>query len=179
MPSSVSTTMPISDRKTSSSSVILPRRTPRRSRLPRYVPLLSLVFLSLVRSEGKDENANCQYGLNFIKLDGNVGCLVNGAGLAMATMDVLNLHGGSPANFVRRLLLHLLHYAFYFAPLLLSLALVTRYRSPANPQLDVGGGATADAVKKAFELLLTSKDVRSIFVNICTSLFPSSICLPR
>ena len=94
-------------------------------------------------------------------------------------MDVLNLHGGSPANFVRRLLLHLLHYAFYFAPLLLSLALVTRYRSPANPQLDVGGGATADAVKKAFELLLTSKDVRSIFVNICTSLFPSSICLPR
>jgi succinyl-CoA synthetase beta subunit len=43
---------------------------------------------------------NTQYGLNFIKLDGNVGCLVNGAGLAMATMDVLNLHGGSPANFV-------------------------------------------------------------------------------
>jgi hypothetical protein len=41
-----------------------------------------------------------QYGLNFIKLDGNIGCLVNGAGLAMATMDVLNLHGGSPANFV-------------------------------------------------------------------------------
>jgi succinyl-CoA synthetase beta subunit len=47
------------------------------------------------------QNANQQYGLNFIKLDGNVGCLVNGAGLAMATMDVLNLHGGSPANFVR------------------------------------------------------------------------------
>lgn len=46
-----------------------------------------------------------QYGLNFIKLDGNVGCLVNGAGLAMATMDVLNLHGGSPANFVRYLIL--------------------------------------------------------------------------
>lgn len=41
-----------------------------------------------------------QYGLNFIKLDGNIGCLVNGAGLAMATMDVLNLHGGTPANFV-------------------------------------------------------------------------------
>jgi len=35
-----------------------------------------------------------KYGLNFIKLDGNVGCLVNGAGLAMATMDVLKLHGG-------------------------------------------------------------------------------------
>lgn len=35
-----------------------------------------------------------KYGLNFIKLDGNIGCLVNGAGLAMATMDVLKLHGG-------------------------------------------------------------------------------------
>jgi succinyl-CoA synthetase beta subunit len=41
-----------------------------------------------------------QYGLNFIKLDGNIGCLVNGAGLAMATMDVLKLNGGDPANFV-------------------------------------------------------------------------------
>lgn len=41
-----------------------------------------------------------KYGLNFIKLDGNVGCLVNGAGLAMATMDVLSLHGGQPANFL-------------------------------------------------------------------------------
>lgn len=39
-------------------------------------------------------------GLNFIKLDGSIGCLVNGAGLAMATMDVLNLNGGSPANFL-------------------------------------------------------------------------------
>ncbi|KZT74856.1 succinyl-CoA synthetase beta chain, SSC-beta [Daedalea quercina L-15889] len=38
--------------------------------------------------------------LNFIKLDGNIGCLVNGAGLAMATMDVLALHGGNPANFL-------------------------------------------------------------------------------
>jgi len=41
-----------------------------------------------------------KYGLNFIKLDGNIGCLVNGAGLAMATMDVLKLHGGDPANFL-------------------------------------------------------------------------------
>lgn len=72
-----------------------------------------------------------EYGLNFIKLDGNIGCLVNGAGLAMATMDVLKLNGGNPANF-----------------------------------LDVGGSATADAVKKAFELLLTEKSVRSIFVNV-------------
>jgi succinyl-CoA synthetase beta subunit len=41
-----------------------------------------------------------QAGLNFIKLDGSIGCLVNGAGLAMATMDVLALHGGNPANFL-------------------------------------------------------------------------------
>ncbi len=41
-----------------------------------------------------------KYGLNFIKLDGNVGCMVNGAGLAMATMDNIKLHGGEPANFL-------------------------------------------------------------------------------
>jgi len=39
-------------------------------------------------------------GLNYIKLDGNIGCMVNGAGLAMATMDIIKLHGGSPANFL-------------------------------------------------------------------------------
>jgi len=72
-----------------------------------------------------------KYNLNFIKLDGNIGCLVNGAGLAMATMDVLKLHGGDPANF-----------------------------------LDVGGGATPDTVKKAFELLLSDKAVSAIFLNI-------------
>lgn len=38
--------------------------------------------------------------LNYIGLDGNIGCLVNGAGLAMATMDIIKLHGGSPANFL-------------------------------------------------------------------------------
>jgi succinyl-CoA synthetase beta subunit len=69
--------------------------------------------------------------LNFIKLDGSIGCLVNGAGLAMATMDVLSLHGGNPANF-----------------------------------LDVGGGATAETVKKAFEILLRDPKVKSIFINI-------------
>ncbi|CED84980.1 succinate-ligase (adp-forming) [Phaffia rhodozyma] len=72
-----------------------------------------------------------KYGLNYIKLDGNIGCLVNGAGLAMATMDVLKLNGGDPANF-----------------------------------LDVGGGATASAVKKAFEIVLSEKKVKAIFVNI-------------
>ncbi len=41
-----------------------------------------------------------EYNLNFIKLDGNVGCMVNGAGLAMATMDIIKLSGGKPANFL-------------------------------------------------------------------------------
>ena len=39
-------------------------------------------------------------GLNYVKLDGNVGCMVNGAGLAMATMDIIKLSGGDPANFL-------------------------------------------------------------------------------
>ncbi|KAF9229563.1 succinyl-CoA synthetase beta chain SSC-beta [Gyrodon lividus] len=78
-------------------------------------------------SEVEAQKAN----LNFIKLDGSIGCLVNGAGLAMATMDVLSLHGGNPANF-----------------------------------LDVGGGATPETVKKAFEILLTDPKVKSIFINI-------------
>ncbi|KAF9014979.1 succinate-CoA ligase [Cyathus striatus] len=78
-------------------------------------------------SEVEAQKAN----LNFIKLDGSVGCLVNGAGLAMATMDVLSLHGGNPANF-----------------------------------LDVGGGATPETVKKAFEILLRDPKVKSIFINI-------------
>jgi len=78
-------------------------------------------------SEVRAQEAN----LNFIKLDGSVGCLVNGAGLAMATMDVLSLHGGQPANF-----------------------------------LDVGGGATPETVKQAFEILLEDPKVKSIFINI-------------
>ena len=41
-----------------------------------------------------------KYNLNFVKLDGNVGCMVNGAGLAMATMDMIKLSGGEPANFL-------------------------------------------------------------------------------
>jgi len=41
-----------------------------------------------------------EYNLNYIALDGDIGCMVNGAGLAMATMDIINLHGGSPANFL-------------------------------------------------------------------------------
>ncbi|KAF8528070.1 succinyl-CoA synthetase beta chain SSC-beta [Hysterangium stoloniferum] len=84
-----------------------------------------------VSQEAPSEVEADKYGLNFIKLDGNIGCLVNGAGLAMATMDVLKLHGGDPANF-----------------------------------LDVGGGATPDTVKKAFEILLADKGVKAIFINI-------------
>jgi len=72
-----------------------------------------------------------QYGLNYITLDGDVGCLVNGAGLAMATMDIIKSYGGSPANF-----------------------------------LDVGGSATAEKVKMAFEILLSDKQVKVIFINI-------------
>ena len=41
-----------------------------------------------------------KFNLNYIKLDGNVGCMVNGAGLAMATMDIIKLSGGDPANFL-------------------------------------------------------------------------------
>ncbi|KAL1739344.1 hypothetical protein HDZ31DRAFT_85931 [Schizophyllum fasciatum] len=84
-----------------------------------------------ISQEEPSEVEAAKAGLNFIKLDGSIGCLVNGAGLAMATMDVLALHGGNPANF-----------------------------------LDVGGGATPDTVKKAFELLLSDPKVKSIFINI-------------
>lgn len=72
-----------------------------------------------------------RYGLNYIKLDGNIGCMVNGAGLAMATMDIIKLAGGSPANF-----------------------------------LDVGGGASAEQVQHAFEILLSDKSVKSVLINI-------------
>ena len=41
-----------------------------------------------------------KHGLSYIKLDGQIGCLVNGAGLAMSTMDIIKLHGGEPANFL-------------------------------------------------------------------------------
>jgi succinyl-CoA synthetase beta subunit len=50
--------------------------------------------------EDEKEAAAAQHGLNYITLDGNIGCMVNGAGLAMATMDLVKLHGGAPANFL-------------------------------------------------------------------------------
>ena len=52
------------------------------------------------REEDPTELEAGEYGLNFVKLDGNVGCLVNGAGLAMATMDIIKMAGGNPANFL-------------------------------------------------------------------------------
>jgi len=53
-----------------------------------------------ITEEDPAEVEASEYNLNFIKLDGNVGCMVNGAGLAMATMDMIKLAGGSPANFL-------------------------------------------------------------------------------
>merc|ERR1711978_289756 len=50
--------------------------------------------------EDQREVAAAEYSLNYIALDGDIGCMVNGAGLAMATMDIIKLHGGSPANFL-------------------------------------------------------------------------------
>ncbi|NEX16338.1 MAG: ADP-forming succinate--CoA ligase subunit beta [Halochromatium sp.] len=70
-------------------------------------------------------------GLSYISLEGNIGCMVNGAGLAMATMDLIALHGGAPANF-----------------------------------LDVGGGATAERVGRAFKLILSDEKVAAVLVNI-------------
>ena len=53
-----------------------------------------------VRQEDETEVLASKYDLNYISMDGNIGCMVNGAGLAMATMDVIKLNGGEPANFL-------------------------------------------------------------------------------
>jgi succinyl-CoA synthetase beta subunit len=84
-----------------------------------------------VAQEDEKERRAHEHDLNYVSLDGNIACLVNGAGLAMATMDLIKLHGGEPANF-----------------------------------LDVGGGATAERVEEAFNILLTNKNVKAILVNI-------------
>lgn len=59
-----------------------------------------LAALRDVTEEDPTEVEAGEYNLNFVKLDGNVGCMVNGAGLAMATMDMIKLSGGEPANFL-------------------------------------------------------------------------------
>jgi len=81
--------------------------------------------------EDAAEAKAAEHELNYVSLDGDIACMVNGAGLAMATMDVIKLHGGAPANF-----------------------------------LDVGGGATAERVTRAFELILSNPKVTAILVNI-------------
>jgi succinyl-CoA synthetase beta subunit len=56
-----------------------------------------------LRDESEEDAAELEaarHDLNYIRLDGNIGCMVNGAGLAMATMDIIKLHGGEPANFL-------------------------------------------------------------------------------
>ena len=53
-----------------------------------------------ISQEDEREAAAAEHDLNYITLDGNIGCMVNGAGLAMATMDLVKLHGGEPANFL-------------------------------------------------------------------------------
>ena len=59
--------------------------------------------IELLRDEDEEDSRELEaskYDLNYISLDGNIGCMVNGAGLAMATMDIIKLEGGSPANFL-------------------------------------------------------------------------------
>ena len=59
--------------------------------------------IEMLRDEDEEDPRELeatQYDLNYISLDGNIGCMVNGAGLAMATMDIIKLEGGSPANFL-------------------------------------------------------------------------------
>ena len=60
----------------------------------------SILALRDVAQEDEKERSASEYELNYISLDGSVGCMVNGAGLAMATMDLIEYHGGSPANFL-------------------------------------------------------------------------------
>jgi succinyl-CoA synthetase beta subunit len=59
-----------------------------------------IVELRDISQEDVKENEASEYQLNYISLDGTIGCMVNGAGLAMATMDLIEHHGGSPANFL-------------------------------------------------------------------------------
>jgi succinyl-CoA synthetase beta subunit len=59
-----------------------------------------LVAMRDIRQEDETEVLASQHSLNYVTMDGNIGCMVNGAGLAMATMDVIKLNGGEPANFL-------------------------------------------------------------------------------
>ena len=70
-------------------------------------------------------------GLTYVHLDGNVGCIGNGAGLTMNTLDLVKQHGGDPADF-----------------------------------LDIGGGASAERVRNALEMVLLDPNVRGVFINV-------------
>lgn len=59
-----------------------------------------IVALRDITEEDPKEVKAAEYDLNYVSLDGNIGCMVNGAGLAMATMDIIKVYGGSPANFL-------------------------------------------------------------------------------
>jgi succinyl-CoA synthetase beta subunit len=82
-------------------------------------------------AEAPAEREARQAGLSYVKLDGTIGCMVNGAGLAMATMDIIKHFGGAPANF-----------------------------------LDIGGGAQADRVATALQLILEDQSVEAVLFNI-------------
>ncbi len=81
--------------------------------------------------EDEREAEAAAFELSYVALDGNIGCMVNGAGLAMGTMDLVKIHGGNPANF-----------------------------------LDVGGGATKEAVAEAFKIILSDSNVKAVLINI-------------
>ena len=96
--------------------------------LPRHPRLAEMEDKSVVPAA---ELKAAEAGVSFIKLDGNIGCMVNGAGLAMTTMDVIKLFGGEPANF-----------------------------------LDIGGGAGAEKVQTALEIILSDDNVDAVLINI-------------
>jgi malate-CoA ligase subunit beta len=81
--------------------------------------------------EDPRESTAGDHGLAYVGLDGDIGCIINGAGLAMATMDMIHLAGGEPANF-----------------------------------LDIGGGASAERVVRAFRTVLADRNVSVVLVNI-------------
>ena len=82
-------------------------------------------------AEGPQERAAREAGLNYVKLEGEIGIIGNGAGLVMATLDLVAALGGRPANF-----------------------------------LDIGGGASAEQMEKALEIVLSDPQVRGLFLNI-------------
>jgi succinyl-CoA synthetase beta subunit len=94
---------PASSRSTRWSSPARRRDRPRRQdelRRQRAVPPPDVAEMRDEDEEDPAELEAAKHELNYIKLDGNIGCMVNGAGLAMATMDIIKLYGGEPANFL-------------------------------------------------------------------------------